>query len=66
MHPYRAQTDESGVAKVKVTRGTYDILVSASKYLAVTTTAEVTADMITRAELDVDPPWMSPDEDPGV
>jgi hypothetical protein len=66
MHPYRALTDESGVARVKVTKGTYDILVSASKYLAVTTTAEVTADMITRAELEVDPPWISPDEDPGV
>jgi hypothetical protein len=41
-------------------------MVSASKYLAVTTTAEVTADMVTRAELDVEPPWASPDEDPGV
>jgi len=66
MHPYRAMTDENGVAKVKVTKGNYDILVSASKYLAASTTAEVTADMITRAELDEDPPWMSPDEDPGV
>jgi len=66
MHPYRAVTDASGIAKVKVTKGTYDILVSASKYLAVTTTAEVTADMTTRAELDAEPPWVSPEEDPGV
>ena len=29
MHPYRATTDENGVAKVKVTKGRYDILVSA-------------------------------------
>jgi hypothetical protein len=65
MHPYRALTDENGVARVKVAKGPYDILVSASKYVAVSTTAEVTADMITRAELDADPPWMSPDEDPG-
>lgn len=62
MHPYRAVTDENGVAKVKVTKGQYDILVSASKYIAVSTTVEVAADMITRAELDVDPPWESPDE----
>ena len=66
MHPYRAMTDENGVARVKVTKGHYDILVSASKYLAASTTAEVTADMITRAEHDEDPPWTSPDEDPGV
>lgn len=59
MHPYRALTDENGVARVKVTKGHYDILVSASKYVPVSTTAEVTADMITRAELDVEPP---PDE----
>jgi hypothetical protein len=64
MHPYRALTDENGVAKVKVTRGQYDILVSASKYLPVSTTVDVTADVTTRAELDVDHPWESPDEVP--
>jgi hypothetical protein len=64
MHPYRALTDENGIAKVKVTKGQYDILVSASKYLPVSTTVDVTADMITRAELDVDHPWESPDEVP--
>jgi len=62
MHPYRALTDENGVARVKVAKGRYDILVSASKYLAVSTTAEVTADMITRAELEGEPPWDSLDE----
>jgi hypothetical protein len=66
MHPYRAVTDENGIARVKVTKGQYDILVSASKYLAASTSAEVTADMVTRAELEVDPPRVSPDEDPGV
>lgn len=66
MHPYRALTDENGVARVKVTKGSYDIVVSASKYVAFSTTAEVTADMITRAELEVDPPWVAPEEDPGV
>jgi hypothetical protein len=64
VHPYRALTDENGVAKVKVTKGQYDILVSASKYLPLSTTVDVTADMITRAELDVDHPWESPDEVP--
>jgi hypothetical protein len=62
MHPYRAMTDETGVAKVRVTKGHYDILVSASKYMPVCTSAEVTTDMITRAELEVDPPWTPPDE----
>jgi hypothetical protein len=66
MHPYRAVTDENGIARVKVTKGQYDILVSAYKYLAASTSTEVTADMVTRAELEVDPPWVSPDEDPGV
>jgi hypothetical protein len=66
MYPYRAMTDENGVAKVKVTKGHYDIYVSASKYVSIATSAEITADMITRAELDVDPPWTSPEEDPGV
>jgi hypothetical protein len=65
VHPYRATTDENGVARIKVTKGHYDILVSASKYVAVSTTAEVTADLIARTELDADTSWMSPDEDPG-
>ncbi len=62
MHPYRATTDENGIAKLKVTKGQYDILVSGSKYVPVSIPAEVTADMATRAELDVEPPWESPDE----
>jgi hypothetical protein len=66
MHPYRALTDENGVARVKVAKGHYDIFVSASKYVSIATSAEVTTDMITRAELEVDPPWVSPEEDLGV
>ena len=62
MHPYRATTDENGIAKVKVTKGRYDILVSGSKYVPVSIPAEVTADIATRAELDVEPPWEFPDE----
>ena len=62
MHPYRATTGENGLAKLKVAEGRYDILVSASKYVPVNTVVEVTADVITRAELDVEPPLESPDE----
>jgi hypothetical protein len=64
MHPYRAMTGEDGIAKVRVARGSYDILVSGSRYMPVTTSVEVTADLTTTAELDADQPWVSPDEDP--
>jgi hypothetical protein len=66
MHPYRAVTDEKGVAKVKVTQGHYDVLVSASKYVPISTSVEVEGDMITRAELDVDPTWESPEDEASV
>ena len=62
MHPYRATTDQNGIAKVKVTKGRYDMLVSGSKYVPVGIAVEVTTDIITRAELDVDPSWEPPDE----
>jgi len=64
MHPYRATTDENGIARVKVTKGHYDIFISAAKYVSIATSADVTADMITRADLDGDSPWVSPDEYP--
>jgi hypothetical protein len=64
MHPYRAVTDANGIARVRVTRGRYDILVSGPRYVPASTSVEVTADMITSTELDADQPWMSPDEDP--
>ena len=56
MHPYRAVTDESGVATIRVSRGQYDILVSGTRYLPVCTSVEVTADLVTRAEMDADQP----------
>lgn len=62
MHPYRAVTDDDGIARVRVARGQYDILVSGSQYLPACASVEVTADMITSAELDADQPWESPDE----
>jgi hypothetical protein len=56
MHPYRAVTDEEGIAKVRVTKGQYDILVSASQHIAACESIDVTADTITSAELDADQP----------
>jgi hypothetical protein len=61
MHPYRAVTDESGIAKVKVSRGHYDLLVSGSKYLPVCTSIEVTADVITSVALEADQPEEVPE-----
>ena len=54
MHPYRAVTDANGVARIRVARGQYDILVSGSHYAAVCTSVKVTADLVTSAELDAD------------
>ena len=64
MHPYRAVTDGDGIARMRVAGGRYDILVSGSRYLPVRTSVEVTADVITTAQLDVDEPWASPEEVP--
>jgi hypothetical protein len=55
MHPYRAVTDDSGIAKVKVARGRYDILVSGSRCLPSCTSVDVTADMVAGIELDAEP-----------
>jgi hypothetical protein len=62
MHPYRAVTDDNGIARVRVAKGQYDILVSGSQYMPACTSVDVTANMITSAELDADQPW-APDED---
>ena len=56
MHPYRALTNESGIAKLRVAKGQYDILVSGSKYMPAAASVEVVADLVTSAELDADQP----------
>ena len=61
MHPYRAATDDNGMARVRVARGQYDILVSASRYLPACFGVEVTADLATSAELDADQPEEAPE-----
>jgi hypothetical protein len=55
MHPYRAVTDERGVAAMRVAKGAYQLFVSQTRYLTFGLPVEVTADMKTRAELDLEP-----------
>jgi hypothetical protein len=55
MHPYRAVTDERGVAELRVTKGAYKLFVSETRYLTFSLPIEVTADTTARAELDLEP-----------
>jgi hypothetical protein len=55
LHPYRALTDEKGVAKVKVAKGRYTLFVSGFQYVAYQSIIDVAGDVTTRAELAVEP-----------
>jgi hypothetical protein len=55
MHPYRAITDDRGIAEVRVAKGAYKLFVSQTRYLTFGLPVEVTADTTARAELDVEP-----------
>jgi hypothetical protein len=55
MHPYKAVTDERGVAHVRVTRGAYQLFVSQTSYVTFGLPVEVVADMTARAELLLEP-----------
>jgi len=55
MHPYRAVTDERGIAKVRVAKGAYTLFVSQTRYVTFGLPVEVDADMTARAELYVEP-----------
>jgi hypothetical protein len=55
MHPYKAITDERGIAEVRVTKGAYNLFVSQTGYVTFGLAVEVTADMTARAELDQEP-----------
>ena len=55
MHPYRAVTDGRGIAVVRVAKGSYTLFVSQTRYVTFGLPVEVTADMTTRAELDLEP-----------
>jgi len=54
MHPYRAQTNENGVAQLRVPNGTYSVVVSGTKHIAARRSLEVNGDTSSRAELDFD------------
>src|SRR5215510_767806 len=55
LHPYRALTDECGVAKVKVAKGRYTLVVSGFNYIGHERIIDVVSDVTARAELAVEP-----------
>jgi hypothetical protein len=55
LHPYRALTDERGMAKLKVARGRYQLFVSGFQYIAYQGIIDVTGDVTARAELSSEP-----------
>jgi hypothetical protein len=55
MHPYRAVSDERGVAKLSVAKGAYKLFVSQTGYITFGLPVEITADMTARAELELEP-----------
>ena len=55
MHPYRAVTDERGVAELRVAKGAYRLFVSQTSYLTFGLSIDVTANVTVRAELELEP-----------
>jgi hypothetical protein len=55
LHPYRALTDDKGVARVKVAKGTYKLFVSGFNYMAYENVIDVADNVTIRAELAVEP-----------
>ena len=56
LHPYRGCTEESGVAKLEVPKGEYELYVSAYGKETFHTTVEVASDVAIKAELLLDAP----------
>ena len=54
LHPYKAFTDERGVAEVRVPKGEYRLFVSGKKYFPFRSECDIKADVTIRAELDLD------------
>ena len=52
MHPYRAVTDESGWAEMRVANGPYRLMVSQGNYVAFGSSIEATGETTVNAELD--------------
>ena len=55
LHPYRAVTDGSGAARLKVAKGRYQLFVSGFNYIGYENIIDVAADVTTRAELVAEP-----------
>jgi len=55
LHPYRTSADETGIAKVKVTRGQYKLFVSGFNYIPYAGNIDVAGDVTVRVELAVEP-----------
>lgn len=55
IYPYRAVTDDRGVAEIRVTKGRYRLQVSQSNYFASNRSIVVTGDVLARVELDPEP-----------
>jgi hypothetical protein len=55
MHPYKAVSDDRGVAEVRVAKGAYTLFVSQTGYLTFGLPVEVQADVTATAELYLEP-----------
>jgi len=55
LHPYQAFTDERGLAEIRVAKGVYTLFVAQTGYVTLGLPVEVTANVTTRAELDLEP-----------
>nr|WP_306266188.1 hypothetical protein [Pararhizobium sp. IMCC3301] len=56
MHPYRARTDDAGVAEIRVARGSYSVFLSGRGYYPMRREMDVNKDVTTRAALEAEPP----------
>lgn len=54
VHPYRAVTNENGVAELSLPRGHYRLFVSGRDFFPLRLDGELTTDMTIRAELEID------------
>ncbi len=54
LHPYKAFTDERGVAEVRVPKGEYRLFVSGKKYFPFRSDCDIKSDVTIRAELALD------------
>lgn len=55
LHPYRSRTDRTGVAKIKVARGRYRLVVSGFNYVPYENNIDLAADVMARIELMAEP-----------